>query len=133
MNKKISKEKRLSARLMLLEGRSYREIASELQVSVGSIHNIVKETPENLSPLISEIKKRTAIKYWLLSDHILSRISELNLTYATLKDKVIASAILMDKARLIEGEKVKDDNRVDLNNLNMIERSNDKNEDNSST
>ncbi|MBI4824575.1 MAG: hypothetical protein HY805_10165 [Nitrospirae bacterium] len=47
--------------------------------------------------------------------------------------KVIASAILMDKARLIEGEKVKDDNRADLNKLNMIEHSNDKNEDNSST
>lgn len=128
MNKKITKEKRLSARLLLTEGAPYREIASELQISIGSVHNIVKETPENLSPFIKEIKQRAAMKYWLLSDHILSRISELNLTYATLKDKVIASAILMDKARLIEGDKT-----GNLNKMNKIEHSNDKSKDNSST
>ncbi|MBI4824374.1 MAG: hypothetical protein HY805_09145 [Nitrospirae bacterium] len=75
------------------------------------------------------VSARAAMKYWLLSDHILSKISELNLIYASLKDKVIASAILMDKARLIEGDE-KCDN---LNKMKKIEHSNDKNEDNSST
>ncbi|MBI4823034.1 MAG: hypothetical protein HY805_02235 [Nitrospirae bacterium] len=43
--------------------------------------------------------------------------------------KVIASAILMDKARLIEG----DEKGGNLNKMKKIEHSNDKNEDNSST
>ncbi|MBI4823086.1 MAG: hypothetical protein HY805_02500 [Nitrospirae bacterium] len=81
MNKKITEEKRLSARILLAEGKPYREIASTLEISIGSLHNIVKEPTENLSPFIDEIKKRAAMKYWLLSDHILSRISELNLIY----------------------------------------------------
>ncbi|MBI4823117.1 MAG: hypothetical protein HY805_02655 [Nitrospirae bacterium] len=43
--------------------------------------------------------------------------------------KAIASAILMDKARLIEA----DEKGGNLNKMKKIERSNDKNEDNSST
>ncbi|MBI4823545.1 MAG: hypothetical protein HY805_04860 [Nitrospirae bacterium] len=50
MSKKISKEKRVSARILLAEGKPYREIASTLEMSIGSVHNIVKEPTENLSP-----------------------------------------------------------------------------------
>jgi hypothetical protein len=83
-------------------GRSYREVAEAMELSVGSVHNIAKEPVERIEPVVREIRRRFAMKHWLLSDHILSDIHKRDLLHASLKEKAIASAILTDKAMELE-------------------------------
>ncbi|MBI4822991.1 MAG: hypothetical protein HY805_02020 [Nitrospirae bacterium] len=99
---KILEERKDIVHALVESGKSYREVASTLGISIGSVHKIMHEPDELIFPLVEQLKKRLSARHYLLSDYILSRISELNMTYASLKDKVIASAILIDKARLID-------------------------------
>ena len=108
MAERISEEKKELATTLVKAGKPFREVAEVLQISIGSVHNISSEPYEDIAPIVDEIKKRSAFKHYLLSDYILSSISELNLTYASLKDKVLASAILTDKARVLDDEQKKD-------------------------
>jgi len=90
------------ARALLAMGRSYREVAEAMELSVGSIHNIAKEPIARIEPVVREIRRRFAMKHWLLSDHILSGIRPRDLLHATLREKALASAILTDKALALE-------------------------------
>jgi len=98
----ITEEKRELARALLAAGKSYREVARAMDLSVGSVHNISRESSEDIEPLVAQIRGRFAMKHWLLADHILSRITDGNLLEASLKDKALAAAILTDKAIAIE-------------------------------
>ncbi|MBI4824705.1 MAG: hypothetical protein HY805_10850 [Nitrospirae bacterium] len=102
--KKISKDKRDIAKALLDSGKTYREIADALDISTGTLHNISKESPEKTKGFIKELRQRLSAKHYMLADYILGSINIINLNYASLKDKVIASAILLDKARLFEQE-----------------------------
>ena len=104
MAKKLPEEKKELARALLETGMSYREVSSALAISVASVHNISREPLEDLAPLVAEIRKRMASKCWLLADHILSKLGNLSIASATLKEKTIAAAILTDKAVLLEKE-----------------------------
>ncbi len=99
---RIEAEKRELARALLVAGRPYREVAEALDISVGSVHNIMKESREGLTGLLKETRARLATKYLLLSDHILGRISDADILKASLKEKALASAILADKAVKLE-------------------------------
>ncbi len=99
---KIAKEKRAMARALLAEGRPYREVAEALDISVGSVHNIMKESREDIMRISKETRVRLAMKCLLLSDHILCRISDYDISNASLKEKALASAILADKAAKLE-------------------------------
>jgi hypothetical protein len=102
--RKIPETRRELARALLEAGKTYREVAEALDMSVGSVHNVMKEPPERTAPLLSALKSRFAMKHLMISDHILGRISDTDIMQASLRDKVIAAAILADKARLLEGE-----------------------------
>ena len=95
---RIAEEKRAMAKALVAAGRPYREVAEALGISVGSVHNIMKESREDIMRILKETRARHAMKCFMLSDHILGRISDSDIINASLKDKVIASAILADKA-----------------------------------
>ncbi len=104
--KKTPEEKRELALAMLEAGKSYSQVASALNISISTVHNIVIKGQDSASSsLIGLIKQRLAGRNYLLADLILSWVSDLDLQYASLKDKAVAAAILIDKARLIEDNK----------------------------
>jgi hypothetical protein len=99
---RLPEVKRDMARALLEAGKSYREIAEALGMSVGSVHNIMREPAGETAAIVVEIKSRFSQKFYMLSDHVLGRISDFNITEATLKEKAIAAAILAEKAIQIE-------------------------------
>jgi hypothetical protein len=101
--KRIGEKKRQMARELLEAGRTYREVAEAMDISIGTLHNIMREPPEATASLVGEIKGRLSAKHYMLADYILNTIEPLNIHNASLRDKVIAAAILVDKARLLEG------------------------------
>lgn len=100
--KKLRTDEKELARGLLAMGKSYREVAEAMDLSVGSVHNIAKEPPERAEPMVTEIKRRFAMKHWLLADHILNRIHIHDVGRASLKEKAIAAAIITDKALMLE-------------------------------
>lgn len=100
--KRINEDKREVVRVLLETGRSYRDVADTLEISIGSVHNIMKEPAGLTAGFVAALKARFAQKHYMLSDHILTRITDGDIRGASLKDKVIAAAILADKARSLE-------------------------------
>jgi hypothetical protein len=100
--KRLETEEKELARGLLAMGKSYREVAEALELSVGSVHNIAKEPLERVEPMVSEIKRRFAMKHWLLADHILNKIHIHDVARASLKEKALAAAIITDKALMLE-------------------------------
>jgi len=86
---------------MVGTGMTYREVADTLEISVGSVHNVLKEPPAAVAPIVREMNARLAHKASMLADHILARIDDHDIGKASLKEKAIAAAILMDKARML--------------------------------
>jgi len=109
--KRIHHAKRELARALVGGGMTYQEVADTLEISVGSVHNVLKEPPAAVAPIVREMQARLAHKTFMLADHILSRICDYDLDKARLKEKALAAAILMDKARMLaerpEGSPVK--------------------------
>jgi superfamily II DNA/RNA helicase len=97
--RKFEEEQRALAKVLVASGKTYREVAEALDMSVGTVHNIMKEKAEDIAPIIKEIRRRFAAKTCALSDHLLNKITNADIENATLIQKVTASAILMDKAR----------------------------------
>jgi len=98
----IKQDEKELARALLAMGRSYREVAEAMELSVGSVHNIAREPMERIEPVLQEIRRRFAMKHWMLADHILGNIDARDLMYAGLKEKALAAAILTDKAMVLE-------------------------------
>ncbi|MDA8169073.1 MAG: hypothetical protein M0Z59_05155 [Nitrospiraceae bacterium] len=48
--RQIAWKKRELARVLLASGRTCREVAEALDISVGSVHNIMKESGERVGP-----------------------------------------------------------------------------------
>jgi len=98
MAKRLEEKKRELASTLLKAGRNYREVAEALDMSIGSVHKVSREPREDLAPLVEELRRRFSAKCLLLADHLLSRITDTTVGNASLKDRVIAAAILADKA-----------------------------------
>lgn len=95
---RIEEQRRELARALLKAGRSYREVAAALQMGVASVHRVAQEDPQDIEPLVREIKKRFSMKYYLLANHVLDSIDGSDIRNASLKEKALAAAILTDKA-----------------------------------
>jgi hypothetical protein len=65
------------------------------------VHNLLKEPPQAVAPIVREMNARLAHKASMLADHILARISDYDINKASLKEKALAAAILMDKAQML--------------------------------
>jgi len=100
--RRISLSKRRLARAMSKAGHTYREISEALDVSIGALNYIVRQEGPEFDALAKEIKKRNVARHRMLAEHILSSIDDSDIMRAPLKNKVIAAAILTDKAELIE-------------------------------
>ena len=98
------KLKRAIAGSMKMAGHTYREIAEALDYSVSTVHAIVRHEGPIMDQLAEEIIKREGKRHRVLSEYILSRITDGDLAHASLKEKVIASAILTDKAILLDSK-----------------------------
>ncbi|MDA8389032.1 MAG: hypothetical protein M0Z58_10290 [Nitrospiraceae bacterium] len=59
-------------------------------MSVGSVHNIMKESREDIMRILKETRARIAMKRLLLSDHILGRISYSDIS----KEKVVQLTVM---------------------------------------
>ena len=101
--KRARETKRAIAKAMKMTGHTYRDIAEVLDVSISTVNAMIRHDGPELTRLTEEIIKREGKRHRLLSEYILSQISDRDITRASLKEKIIASAILTDKAILIEG------------------------------
>ena len=109
-------------------GHSYRTIAKHIGSDKSTVHMWVNDIKENnpLNDVAGRIKKQLASKQYMLSNGILSSITDEDIQKASLMQKITSSSILIDKARLIEGEatesihhhyskkKESDDNIIDV-------------------
>lgn len=109
-------------------GNSYGQIAEHLKVGKATVYDWINtlDAPQPLIEVSERIKKQLAAKQYMLSNGILSSISDEDIEKASLMQKVTSSSILIDKARLIEGEatesihhhytkkKESDDNIIDV-------------------
>ena len=85
----------------------YEKIAFVLKVGSGSVHAWVNSSSRlggRYHELAETVKNHLADKQYLLSNTILGSVSDADIERASLKDKVLSSSILIDKARLIDGE-----------------------------
>lgn len=106
MYRRISDEKRKTAKAMLKAGKLVYEVAKALELSRATVYRIKhEETDEDVEALAGEIRKEMAGRYLLLADTILRGINDIELDRASLKDKAIAAAIFTDKA--VELEKLR--------------------------
>ena len=92
---KIQEDRKELALGLLEAGRTYREVAEAMDMSIASVHRILKESPEKISSLVEEVKGRFISKHLLIADSLLNGISGYGVS---LKDRVICAAILIDKA-----------------------------------
>jgi hypothetical protein len=99
----ITSKTRTLAGVMLRSGSSYREVSEALEISVGSVHNISREDMDYLEPLVMEMKRRSAYRCYLLADHTLNRMSDVDFEGASLKEKSVAAGVLFDKATMLDG------------------------------
>ncbi len=99
MYRRISKEKRETAKAMLKAGKQVFEVAKALELSRATVYRMQHEgADEDVEALAREIRKNMADRYLLLADTILSGIDDRELNSASLKEKAIAAAIFTDKA-----------------------------------
>jgi transposase-like protein len=103
MYRRISEEKRKTAKAMLKAGKMVFEVAKALDLSRATVYRIRHEdSDEDVEALVVEIRKEMAGRYLLLADTILRGIDDTELDRASLKDKAIAAAIFTDKAAQLE-------------------------------
>jgi len=102
VHNKISEDKRELARAMIRAGKSYNEVAKSLDISKGSVFNMMKATGIDIRMMADEIRAEMSAKSLVLADYILNRISDGIIIQSSLKERAIAAAILMDKARDME-------------------------------
>jgi len=119
---KIPDEKKELAVALLHSGKSYREVAEALEISIGSVHNIAREPMARIGPLVAELKERFAAKHYLLADHILGKIGDSDIERASLREKIQAAAILQDKARALEKETFRADFFEPIRELERLKR-----------
>jgi len=87
------------------QGLTNTMIADILGRSCGSISTWIHASSDlAISEVANGIKKHGGAKRHIISDAILGRISDEDVLKASLLQKVTASAILTEKARLLEGE-----------------------------
>lgn len=114
-------------------GMSYRKIGFVLGVSNSTVHDWVNRSTitgvaaDRCKELADNVKSNLANKQYLLSNSILSAISDEDIARASLKDKVISSSIMIDKARLIDGESTENQSlyirkSVEINSKITIEK-----------
>jgi len=118
----IPDEKKELAVALLHAGKSYREVAEALDISIGSIHKIAKEPMEKIGPLVRELKERFAMRNYLLAEHILGKIDDSDIRKSSLKDKVLAASILADKARAHEKDTFRADWFAPLHRVEQLEQ-----------
>ena len=90
------------AKALKMSGHTYRDIAEVLDVSISTVHAIVRHEGPEMERLTGEIIRREGKRHRVLAEYILTKIDDADISKASLKEKVIASAILTDKALLID-------------------------------
>ena len=100
-------ELKLLAKAMRASGYTYHGIAAKLNVSAGSVHDWVNRVEERRfedTELTEQIKAQMSGKVYSTANHILSKVSDEDIERATLQQKATSFGIMIDKARLIEGQ-----------------------------
>ena len=102
------KELKAIAVALRASGMPYTKIAFVLKVGTGTVHHWVNSPGQlgdgRYQELAEQVKDQLANRSYLLSNTILANITDEDMKKAPLGSKVMASAILIDKARLLDGE-----------------------------
>ena len=94
----IPPSKRELALAMIRAGKTYREVATALDMGTGSVHRIIKAAGITPMELAREIKREFAAKCLIAADYIVESISDIKIANATMRENAIAAAIFADKA-----------------------------------
>ena len=100
--KKTDAVKRDMARAMVDTGFTYREVAEKLGIGIGTVHSIVVDKTEDLTPLARSIRRKFATRCLMMADQVLDGITKYNIGSAPLQQQIISIAILLDKAEKLE-------------------------------
>lgn len=100
--KKIEKSEQRTVALLAANGASVNKISKQ----TGLHHNTVKKVlqQDDIVALKTDIEGRLADKFELLAESILNSVSEDDLLKASLQQKSISAATMLDKSRLIRGQ-----------------------------
>jgi hypothetical protein len=94
----IPPSKRELALAMIRAGKTYREVATALDIGTGSVHRIIKAAGITPMELAREIRREFAAKCLIVADYIVESISDIKITNATMRENALAAAIFADKA-----------------------------------
>ncbi len=102
--KKTDAVKRDMARAMVEAGLSYREVADKLDISIGTVHNIVVDRADDPTPLARGLRRKFSARCMLMADEMLEQIRSYKITTSPLQQVIVSIAILLDKAAALEKE-----------------------------
>lgn len=94
----IPPSKRELALAMIHAGKTYREVATALDIGTGSVHRIIKAAGITPMELAREIRREFAAKCLIVADYIVESISDIKIADATMRENALAAAIFADKA-----------------------------------
>ena len=83
---------------------NYREVADKLNISIGTVHNIVVDRVDDPTPLARSLRKKFGARCMLMADEMLEQIKGYKIASAPLQQVIISVAILLDKAAALEKE-----------------------------
>ena len=88
-------------------GLSQKQIADSLKISKSTVHvwlNAVRQDDERFNDLVERIKTGLPNKAYFLANTVMSSINDDDIKKASLLQKTTAAGIMIDKARLIDGQ-----------------------------
>lgn len=98
----VTLEEKQTIAILSAKGRSNRSISREIGRSDVTVAAVLRK-PE-IVDLKIDIQNRLATKFEQLAEAILNAVSEEDLLKASLQQKSISAATMVDKARLIRGQ-----------------------------
>lgn len=100
----LSIAERLAIRANYEITNNYRETARQLRIAPNTVKAIIVQDKEGKSGLVvAQIKKNIADSMYLTAAKSINQINDV-LDKASAKDAAVITGIMIDKARLIEGE-----------------------------
>lgn len=101
MKKREAAKKEL-AKAMVDAGCTYREASEATGISIGTVHNLIAGRTADTGPLANAIMHRFSSRCLMMADYMLEDITKYDIGKATLQQRMISIAILLDKALALE-------------------------------
>ncbi len=100
--KRVDAEEKQQIAILAAQGKSQRAIARATGRDNKTVAHVLRDP--TVIAMVDEGKERLARKYYQLAETILDNVTYEDLEKASLQQKAIASATMLDKARLITNQ-----------------------------